>query len=355
MRMQEMSEMRPDAGRHDISRRTLLVGAGLTALAVTQSRATADAATSPTTTPIRFGSWTNGMDANPSLLDTTSAVVRQPLSVASVFRGRGDTPYWPYDVDYRLGVQAGRILLVSWSLQDWGNFSWWASGRGDAILVKQAAAFAAYGGTIVVRPWAEMNGDWQNFQPRSSGPKRPYGGKPAEFVAAWRHVVDVVRSAGARNVRFCFNPTTDTYRGTTDVRTIFPGSSFVDVLGLDGYNWGTGSGFTWTSFPAVYATQYQRLVGLAPDKPLWICEVGSADPLNPGTSGVAVSAPTGDSKAQWWADMMASLRSGLPAVEAVVFFDCDKERNWALASSADAAAGLGAACANPPTRPVLRL
>ncbi len=76
---------------------------------------------------------------------------------------------------------------------------------------------------VYVRPWPEMNGDWQTFQPTADG-SRPHGGTYAEFRQAWRHVVTYLRTAGATNLRWVFNPTADTYAETTPVQAIWPGS-----------------------------------------------------------------------------------------------------------------------------------
>lgn len=142
-----------------------------------------------------------------------------------------------------------------------------------------------------------MNGDWTDFQPTPAArvPK-PHGGSYAQFIAAWRRVVTVFRQAGVRNVQWVFNPTTDTYPGTTDVRLIYPGSAYVDVLGLDGYNWGSGKGLQWRSFSEVYRVQYQRVVALDPNKPVWICEISSSDPRSVVGSEASISAPSIASK-----------------------------------------------------------
>ncbi|MCH8626728.1 hypothetical protein MM440_02755 [Arsenicicoccus piscis] len=302
-------------------------------------------------TPIHYGSWTQGMDAKPALLTETGRTIGRPMSIASIFRGKGDT--WPYPGDVQLG--SGRILLVSWSLEDWGGYAWWAAGHGDAILKEQATRLKAYRGTVALRPWAEMNGDWAAHQPLpAGGQQKARGGTPAQFNAAWRRVVTLFRQQGVTNVRWVFNPTTDTYAGTTDIRSIWPGAGYVDVLGLDGYNWGDGAGLRWRSFTDIYTEQYRRLVALKPGAPVWICEISSADPTSRG-AGPAVSAPAGQSKARWWLDMHAALRTGFPAVQAVVLFDANKERNWLVRSSPAAATGLAQALRTPVTRPSLAL
>lgn len=286
---------------------------------------------------ILFGSWTDGMDADPAKLDATAARLGVPLSIASIFRGEGDE--WPYPTDETLG--RGRILLVSWHLGDIGDFAYWAGGHGDGLLTVQAERLRRYGGLVVVRPWAEMNADWVDFQPTPAGhPPKPLGGSHAEFIAAWRHVVDVMRSRGAVNVRWAFNPTTDTYAETTDVADIYPGDDHVDYLALDGYNWGDGDGLTWRTFEDVYRLQYERLVTLGPSKPLWIAEIGSSDPHSASPSEQGISAPTGTDKGAWWLETMTSIRHDFPQIDAVVLFDADKERDWRCESSPSALQGL---------------
>lgn len=282
---------------------------------------------------IVFGAYTDGMDAHPHRLDNFSALVGQPMSIASVFRGPGDI--WPGPQEAKLAT--GRTLLVAWYL-DYHSYGYWASSASRAELVAVARRVKAYDALVVIRPWAEMNGDWQPFQPTGS-PTGGYASGYEAFIAAWRNLVTVFQSAGVNNVRWVFNPTTDTYPKTTDVRSIWPGTKYVNILGLDGYNRGTNGTFTWRSFANIYQTQYNRLVALAPNLPVWICETGCADPLS---SLNAVTAPSGQSKANWWNDTSLAVRQ-MPAVQAVVLFDVCKKGDWRASSSTGALTGLRSA------------
>lgn len=328
------------------TRRSVLRGAGGLLLAAASPRPVR-AKTVATTVPLRLGAWTQGMDANPSLLDAWGSLTGSSPSVASIFRGRGDL--WPSALDSQLTKDGSRVLLVSWHLEDWGSYQWWASGAGDSVLQEQAARLKAYGKPVVVRPWAEMNGDWAPHQPLLTGPQKLAGGTPGEFVAAWRRVVTTFRSQGVTTVKFCLNPTTDTYQECTPVAALWPGASYVDLLGLDGYNWGGGNGLTWRSFDDIYRQQYANLVALKPGAPLWICEVSSADPR--GASGVSVTAPPGATKGSWWAALNSSLKAGYPQVQALVAFDALKERDWRVNSSSEALQGFRSLVASPPRRP----
>ncbi|MEO8518444.1 MAG: glycosyl hydrolase [Dermatophilaceae bacterium] len=310
-----------------VSRRGFLAGAaGVTSVVALGASAPSAAAAGR----VVLGAYTNGMDGSPKRLSYLATNLRQSLSIASVFRGPGDI--WPGPVEAALAVN--RTLLVAWYL-DHHTYGYWASSAAKPELVAVARRVKAYGRPVAIRPWAEMNGDWQSFQPKAA-PTDGYSSGYSAFVAAWRNVVNVFRAEGVKNVKWVFNPTTDTYAETTDVRRIWPGQTYVDVLGLDGYNWGTGGIFAWRSFSNIYQTQYNRLVALAPSRPVWICEVGCADPLSTQNS---VTAPYGQSKAIWWRD--ASLAIGrMPSVRAVVLFDVSKERDWRAASSSSALTGL---------------
>jgi beta-mannanase len=175
-----------------------------------------------------------------------------------------------------------------------------------------------------------MNGDWQTFQPTASG-DRAHAGTYAEFVAAWRHVVGYTRAAGATNLKWVFNPTADTYTGTTPVSAIWPGREYVDVLGLDGFNWGRDSRWgRWRSFKNIFATQYQRLTALHPTAPVWICEFGSKEPK---VRDGAPADPT-RSKADWLRQALTT--RAFPRVRMLIYFHADKERDWRVNSSRSA-------------------
>ena len=277
------------------------------------------------------------MDANPYILNDLAATINTPLQIASIFRGAGDT--WPYPNDELLGRD--RTLLVSWHLSDIATYATWANGDNDEFVRNQAIRLRNYSGPVILRPWAEMNGDWVDFQPTATdtAPK-PAGGTYDEFIAAWRHVVGVVREERALNVKWAFNPTTDTYSETTHVADIYPGDNYVDYLALDGYNWGDGQGLEWCTFSDIYREQYNRLTAVAPSKPLLVAEIGCSDPESDSLSEEGISAPAGATKGRWWLDSLSSIRNDFPAIEAIVLFDAEKERDWRHNSSVAALQGL---------------
>jgi mannan endo-1,4-beta-mannosidase len=273
---------------------------------------------------VAVGAWVGGMDATPTALNTFDQSIGRATTVASVFRGYGEI--FPSATDLALTNGGQRSLLIAWYLDGGGNFASYTAGLNDAYLDREAAAAKAYGRAIYLRPWAEMNGDWQDFQPDATGSKVD-GGTPAQFIAAWRYVVNRFRADGAANVKWVFNPTSD-YTAEPNVAAIWPGATYVDVLGLDGYNFGTGGGSHWMSFKDVFTIQYNRLVALDPSAPVWICEFASKEPsLNDGAP-----VDTANSKAQWYTGALST--TAFPNITTLVFFDENKERAWKLNSSA---------------------
>src|SRR3954469_18906966 len=67
-------------------------------------------------------------------------------------------------------------------------------------------------------------------------------GTSADFIAAYRKVVDIFNAQGATNVHWVWQMTDYAFRvPATDRRAApkwYPGDAYVDNVGADGYNWG---------------------------------------------------------------------------------------------------------------------
>jgi Glycosyl hydrolase family 26 len=106
-----------------------------------------------------------------------------------------------------------------------------AAGRQDEYIRRFARSLARFDGTVLLRYAHEMNGYWY-----------PWSHDPAGYRRAWRHVVELVRGEGARNVRFVWsvNPNLyepyDAWRAT--LQRYWPGSRYVDVVGSTMINFG---------------------------------------------------------------------------------------------------------------------
>ncbi len=182
------------------------------------------------------------------------------------------------------------------------------AGDHDALIDRWAAEVARYRRPVMLRFAAEMNGDWL---PWAIGVN---GNRAREYVAAWRHVRERFRRAGAGNAIWVWNPITS-YDGSTPLRQVFPGARDVDWLAVDGYNWGplpprAGRATRQSSLPPSASSRE-----LAPRRPLMIAETGS---------------PPDSRKPRW---VTATLqRRARRRPRAVVWFEFDKETDWRLSS-----------------------
>jgi hypothetical protein len=103
-----------------------------------------------------------------------------------------------------------------------------ASGRYDGYLRSYALAVKAFDARVILSFGHEMNGYWYSWG---------YGHtSPAVFVAAWQHVVTLFRDEGAQNVTWLWTVNiVGLPNRTPDPAPWWPGRSYVDWVGIDGY------------------------------------------------------------------------------------------------------------------------
>lgn len=189
-----------------------------------------------------------------------------------------------------------------------------AGGSWDAYLRQYARDAKSFGRTVMLRPLHEMNGDWYPWAGTVNG------NEPADFVAAWRRVRTIFREEGASNVLFVWCPNCDSMPDTAanSIARYWPGDGYVDLVAIDGYNFGTGSSrSTWRSFGDVFGEAYSAVTPLS-SKLVFIAETACS--------------PSGGDKAAWIADMFRVIPQRFPRIQGVVWFNADKERDWRLES-----------------------
>lgn len=198
-----------------------------------------------------------------------------------------------------------------------------AAGAHDDYLAAWAAGFAARSdGPWPIRLMHEANGSWYPW-----GGRQP-GAGPDAYRAAWVHIHEVFRAAGASNVAWVWCPLADDVAGPFEAW--YPGEAYVDVLALDAYNWGADMPHNggWRAPGQLLDGAYDRLAALGP-QPIWLAEVGCAPEAPPALVGAPAGADTAvDPKAAWLAELVSSAPQRWPRLEAIVFFSLDKERDW---------------------------
>lgn len=194
-----------------------------------------------------------------------------------------------------------------------------AAGAKDVYLKRNAIKLKQLGFPIRISVFPEMNGDWEPWYV-----EKPFEGKkpntPENHKAAWRHIVELFQVQGATNVEWVWCPNI-LYGGQTSYRQIYPGDKWVDYVGLDGYNWGTGGKHAWQTFRQVFQPSYIELTKIT-TKPILIMETACSE--------------SGGNKAEWIRRMWQDLPMHFPRVKEVTWFNERKERPWDLASTPEA-------------------
>ncbi len=251
-----------------------------------------------------YGGVWSGMEP---IVEIESALGRQ-LDVVHWFMPF-DHPYPPSLVD---GVLTdGRVPMISLEPAR-GDLAAIAAGRHDDHLRAWARGVRDAPGPVYLRPFPEMNGDWT-----------PWNGDPDTLVTAWRRIATLFAREHAHNVRWVFSPNvTDEPRTHANrMERYYPGHDVVDILALDGYNWGdTRPWSRWTPFEDVFRHGYDRIAQIGP-QPIWFAEIASAE--------------TGGDKAAWVTDMFQTAESAFPRLQALVWFDEHKEADWRITSHHD--------------------
>ncbi len=197
-------------------------------------------------------------------------------------------------------------------------------GTHDRIIAEFADSCISYGGQILLRWGHEMNGSWYPWSGIRLDRERE------RYITAYRRIYDIFRERGCENVKFvfCVNGVDVPDKRWNRFEGYYPGDSYVDFLGIDVYNWGSTqkwgkwpwSTSRWRSPKDIISNPYERMIHLAPSKPILLCEVGSSS--------------TGGDKRKWLREFFHDLKTDFTAVKGFLWFDYTKETDWGISADA---------------------
>jgi len=198
----------------------------------------------------------------------------------------------------------------------------------DAFITQWARDAKNWGHPFFLRFNWEMNGNWQF--PWSA---QLNGNTPRDYINAWRHVRGIFNRVGASNVTWVWAPNISSWN-TVPMAQVYPGNSYVDWIGLDGYNFASSQNMPWMSFQQVYSgdrslvsnskNSYNEITTLAPGKPLIITEFATGEAGDGGAQ-----------KAEWIRTALNNtIINRYPRIKAIVWFNWnDGGHSWAVESS----------------------
>lgn len=177
---------------------------------------------------------------------------------------------------------------------------------------------------VMIRFGHEFNGNWYSF-----------GNDPSNFVAAWQYIHNLFDIYGLNQyIEWIWCVNNISVDQVNDITQYYPGGTYVDWTGIDGYNWGSNYLWSqWKSFEQVFANMYLMLTRHYPEKPIFLAEVSStnaADYPNPLRGQDGDDSDYNNDTNQWMENMMAELPLHFPAIRAVSLFNVNKELGWAL-------------------------
>ena len=201
-----------------------------------------------------------------------------------------------------------------------------ARGDYDFYIDRWAAEAARFGKPFFLRFAHEMNDPYRY-------PWGPQNNTKEDFIAAWTHLVERFRLAGASNVVWVWSP----HVAYEWWELYYPGDDVVDWVATGVLNYGPIAQWSrWWTFDDIFGSKYPKLAAFG--KPVMVAELGSLR--------------VGGDRAAWYRDALSGLPSRLPAVKAVLLFNASDDQTvtlqkveWSFRGDDDVAAVVRAAIA----------
>jgi Glycosyl hydrolase family 26 len=256
--------------------------------------------------PILFGAFTRGnINLDINAVQALEQDLDHPLDIVQWFTDF-DHP-WEATV-VKTASDNGRIPMITWQPNN-HPLDGIISGKDDTYLRRWAQGAKTYGQVIYIRLMPEMNGEWV-----------AWSGDAKKFKTAWKHIVDLFRAEGANNVKWIWAPNCVDEPKTDPnyfMESYYPGTDYVDLIGLSGFNWGTTKDYhRWRTYEQIFSEPYNRVTKLGPQD-VWMVETASTE--------------KGGDKSDWVKSMFTS--KAFPKVTAIIWFNEEKETDWRVQSS----------------------
>lgn len=268
----------------------------------------------PKKTPIKIGLVVEDYSNRSGLISNREKELGRNISQISIFKqfGFSSNKYLVAE-DLAHIKSRGITLMISWEPwnpteglnQSVDYLKEIPEGKHDEYIKSFATQIKDFGAPVNMRFGHEMNGDWY-----------PWGTRPNEYIQAYRRIKELFKNEGVTNTTWVWSVNTSPSQTIGDY---YPGSEYVDIIGIDGFNFGTSQpGHTWVSFGQIFNQSYN--IVLSYNKPVIISETASSE--------------IGGNKSEWINDMFASIRRDYPQITEIVWLDLNKETDWRIDSSA---------------------
>ncbi len=262
---------------------------------------------------IKFGVFVEDFGTLPSLQQQLGT----QISTVSIFKQFGNQYNSTFDLANLGYIQSqGMQLQIAW--EPWnpdekGNQSIdylkaINEGSYDDYIRTFARSAKGFNGQIKLRFAHEMNEDWY-----------PWGKRPTEYIAAYRHIHTIFSQELVTNVQWMWS--INVSENPQELASYYPGDNVVDIIGIDGFNFGTTPNYNyngWRSFSTIFEPTY-TYVAIHYNKPISISETASSE--------------IGGNKAAWIQELFTKLQTKFLKINEVIWFNTIKETDWRINSS----------------------
>lgn len=222
----------------------------------------------------------------------------------------------------------GAVPCLTWELMNIGDqiettipYEDIINGLYDPYLYSIINEVKLWGKPLVIRFAHEMNLSKYHW----GTPLNDFGPQSPEiYKKIFQYVVEKFKKEQVTNVLWAFCPNVDSIpRNAWNIpRNYYPGDQYVDLLGMDGYDWDISSESKESqkllptssrySFEQIFKPLYQQLKQIAPHKPMIVFETASA----------------GQKQAQWIQDALKISKEW--GIEGIIWFQAKKEVDWKI-------------------------
>lgn len=203
-------------------------------------------------------------------------------------------------------------------------------GQYDHYLTTMAAEIKSWKKPLIIRFAQEMNISRYHWGTK----KEDFGPlSPEIYVKMFQYVVDLFKKQKADNVLWVFCPNVDSIPNEfwNKARRYYPGDKYVDILGMDGYNWNIDAELSasrhqswtspWHTFRQIFQPLYEELKTVNSQKPVIVFETAS------------VNRPTDPKKSLWIQEALETSKKW--DVKGIIWFQVNKEEDWRINQDGD--------------------
>jgi len=193
---------------------------------------------------------------------------RFPWQTAEFVRSHGSIPY------LRLMLLSGSPIALPDPVFTLENI---LRGRFDDDFRRWMRDARRFGTPLIAEYGVEVNGFWFPWNGSYNREGGTYADATDRFRRAYRHIVQISREEGARNIRWVFHvdPWDEPVVDWNRFENYYPGDEWVDWVGVSVYGRQVPSDIYYPSFREQMDWVYGRLTKLAPSKPVIVCEFGT--------------------------------------------------------------------------------